>query len=146
MVVEEEYKVHEYQKGYSISKSEINKGIKMLRKGKTEGCDEIPIKLFKALGETGELLLLDLCNGILEEGKWSEDFQDIIMVSIEKKRNTKNCEEHRTFSLISHPAKVLSRILNKRIYNKLDGSIEEEQYGFRRGVGTRDTTIGGHLE
>ncbi|XP_075213640.1 uncharacterized protein LOC142319852 [Lycorma delicatula] len=124
MGVEEEYKVHEDQNVYSILKIEVNEAIKMMRKEKAEGCDEIPIELFKAPGEMGELLLLDLCNEILE-GKWPEDFRDTMMIPIEKKRNTKKCEEDRTISLISHAAKVLLRVLNKRIYNKLDGSIEE---------------------
>ncbi|XP_075223835.1 uncharacterized protein LOC142325688 [Lycorma delicatula] len=63
------------------------------------------------------------------------------MVPIGKKRNTKKCKEYRTINLISHAAKAQLRVINKRIYlymyNKLDGSIEKEQYGFRRGVGTR---------
>ncbi|XP_075237822.1 uncharacterized protein LOC142334041 [Lycorma delicatula] len=60
------------------------------------------------------------------------------MVLIEKKRNTKKCEEHRMISVILHATKVLLRVLIKRIYNTSDDSIEEEQYGFRRDVGTTD--------
>ena len=39
-----------------------------------------------------------------------------------------------TISLISHTAKILLRILNRRLRSKM----EEEQFGFRKGKGTRD--------
>lgn len=40
--------------------------------------------------------------------------------------NTKQCEQHRTISLMSHAAKVLLKFLKQRLYIKLDSHIEEE--------------------
>ncbi|XP_075210343.1 uncharacterized protein LOC142317675 [Lycorma delicatula] len=106
MGVEKEYKVHQDEKGYCILKSEINETNIMMKKGKAKGFDEVPIVLFKALGETGELSLLDVPNEILE-GKWPDDFRVTVLVPIEKKRNTKKCEEHRMISLVLFTAEVL---------------------------------------
>src|SRR6266576_2691197 len=55
-----------------------------------------------------------------------------------KKQGTRKCEEYRTISLISHAAKIMLRILNRRLGRKIEENAGEEQYGFRRGRGTRD--------
>ncbi|KAJ4444695.1 hypothetical protein ANN_06492 [Periplaneta americana] len=62
--------------------------------------------------------------------------------------NTKNCSEFMTISLISHSAKILLRILNRRLYYKMEEQLKEVQFDFRKGKGTRDAigllrTIGG---
>ena len=61
------------------------------------------------------------------------------MIPIEEKKNAKMSEEFRTISLTSHAAKLLLIALNRRIYGKLNATLEEEQFSFRKGKGTRDT-------
>jgi hypothetical protein len=48
------------------------------------------------------------------------------------------CSDYRTISLIAHTAKIIAKILRGRIENKTEGVLGEEQFGFRRGKGTRD--------
>lgn len=60
-----------------------------------------------------------------------------IMILIEKESNDKKCEDFRTISMISHAAKVLLEVINRRHSERLDKCIAEEQFGFRRGKGTR---------
>ncbi|KAJ4438430.1 hypothetical protein ANN_14375 [Periplaneta americana] len=43
------------------------------------------------------------------------------------------CNELRIISLISHSVKILLRILNRRLYSKIEGQLEEELFGFRKG-------------
>ena len=57
-----------------------------------------------------------------------------VLLPIQKKNNVKKCEEFRSISLISHTAKIILRIANRRLRFKM----EEEQFGFRKGKGTRD--------
>ncbi|KAJ4432319.1 hypothetical protein ANN_20938 [Periplaneta americana] len=59
---------------------------------------------------------------------------------LQKKNNAKKYKEFRTISLISHSAKILLRILNRRLYSKMEEQLEEEQFGFRKGKGTGDAT------
>ena len=45
---------------------------------------------------------------------------------------------HRTISLISHASKILLKILTNRIEAKAREFIGRNQFGFRKGCGTRD--------
>jgi len=41
-------------------------------------------------------------------------------------------------SLIAHTAKIIAKTLRRRIEKKIEDVIGEDQFGFRRGKGTRD--------
>ena len=63
---------------------------------------------------------------------------ETVLLPIPKKSNAKICKEFRTISLISHTAKILLRILNRRLRSKMEEILEEGQFGFSKGKGTRD--------
>ena len=111
---------------------EVELAIKEMKNGKAT-VHGIPIELVKCLGEEKKEIL-SLCNKIYNEGEWPEEFMNTVLLPIPKKSNAKKCKEFRTISLISHTAKILLRILNRRLRSKM----EEEQFGFRKGKGTRD--------
>ena len=46
--------------------------------------------------------------------------------------------QHMVFSLIEHTAKIIAKILRRRIERKIEAVFGEDQFGFRRGKGTRD--------
>ena len=48
------------------------------------------------------------------------------------------CSNYRTIALISHASKILLKIIQKRLENKLDEEISIVQAGFRPKRGTRD--------
>ena len=48
------------------------------------------------------------------------------------------CSYHRTISLIAQIARKAAKILKRRIERKIEDILGEEQFGFRRGKGTRD--------
>ena len=106
-----------------------------MKNGKATGVEGIPTELIKCLGE-GKKEILSSCNKIYNEGKWPEEYMETVLLPIPKKSNAKKCKEFRTISLISHTAKILLSILNRRIRSKM----EEEHFGFRKGKGTRDET------
>jgi hypothetical protein len=60
------------------------------------------------------------------------------MIALKKKPKATKCSNHCTVSLIAHTAKVVVRILRRRIERKIDDVLGEEQFRFRRGKGTRD--------
>ena len=93
--------------------------------------------MVKCLGE-GKKGILSLCNKIYNEGEWPNEFMEAVLLPIPKKNNAKKCKEYRTISLISHTAKIILRILNRRLCSKM----EEEQFGFRKGKGTEDSNNG----
>src|SRR6478609_5201144 len=52
--------------------------------------------------------------------------------------NAVACSDHRTVSLISQASKILLNILTNRIEAKAREFIRRNQFGFRKGCGTRD--------
>jgi hypothetical protein len=77
-------------------------------------------------------------NTIYETGEWPKDFTVVTMIALKKKTKATKCSDHRTISLIPHTAKIIAKILKRRIKRKIEDILGEDQFGFRRGKGTRD--------
>jgi len=60
------------------------------------------------------------------------------MIALKKMPQATKCSDHRTISLTAHTAKIVARIHRRRIEKKIEGVLGEDQFGFRRGKGTRD--------
>ena len=71
-------------------------------------------------------------------GEWSQDFTEVTMIALKKKTKATKCSNYRTISLIAHAAKIIAKILRRRIEKKIEDVLGEDQFGFRRGKGTRD--------
>jgi exonuclease III len=124
--------------GFSILESEIEMSLKEMKCKKAEGVDGIPIEFFKSMKDEGKKALVDVCREIYETGLWPKEFLETLLIPIEKKAGASKCEDFRTISLISHAAKVLLRVVSRRLQGRLDMYLGEEQFGFRKGRGTRD--------
>ena len=74
----------------------------------------------------------------VRRGKWPDDFTKTVMIPLPKKNNAIKCEDYRTISLISHASKIMLKILTKRLEAKVNHLIGRNQFGFRKGCGTRD--------
>jgi hypothetical protein len=61
------------------------------------------------------------------------------MIALKKKPQAKKCSNCHTISLIAHTAKIVAKILRRRIERKIEVVLGEDQFGFRRGKRTRDT-------
>jgi len=85
------------------------------------------------LGEGGLKIMMKFINTIYETGEWPKDFTEVTMIALKKPQATK-CSDHHTISLITHTAKTLRR----RTKKKIEDVLREDQFGFRRGKGTRD--------
>jgi hypothetical protein len=60
------------------------------------------------------------------------------MVALKKKPKAKESTDHRTISLIAHAAKIVARVIRRRSEKKIEDVLGEDQFGFRKGKGTRD--------
>ena len=83
-----------------------------------------------------DIILTKLINTIYETGEWPKDFTEVT-IALKKKTQATKCSDHRTISLIAHTAKIIAKIL-RRIERKIEDVLGEDQFGFRRGKGTRD--------
>jgi hypothetical protein len=126
--------------GPEVLKDEVWTAINEMKNNKAEGVDNIPAEILKNLGEKATEELVRLCQDIYNTGKWPEDFLQTIMIPIKKKNNATACKDHRTISLIPHAAKIMLKIITKRIQAKVEAEngLGEDQFGFRKGRGTRD--------
>ena len=47
------------------------------------------------------------------------------------------CQPNKYLSLYTHTAKIIAKLLKRRIEKKIEDLFGEDQYGFRSGKGTR---------
>ena len=70
--------------------------------------------------------------------QWPQDWKRSVFIPIPKKGNVKACSNYRTIALISHPSKVMLKILQARLQQYANRELPDVQAGFRKGRGTRD--------
>ena len=69
-----------------------------------------------------------------------------VFIPIPKKVNVKECSNYHTSVLISHPSKVMLKILQARLQQHMNREIPDIQAEFRKGRGTRDQTANIQLD
>jgi hypothetical protein len=117
--------------------SDVVRATKEMRAKKATDDDDVPGVVLKLLGENGLKLMAQLINNIYETGELPKDFTEVTMIALKKPKATE-CSDHRTIALIAHTAKIVAWILRRRIERKIEDVLGEDQFGFRRGKGTRD--------
>ena len=110
----------------------MEKAIKEMWNKKATGDDDIPGDVLKLMGEGGLKIMRKLINTIYETGEWPKDFTEVTMFTLKKKPQATKCSDHRTISLIAHTAKIVAKILRRRIEKKNE-DVLEDQFGYRRG-------------
>ena len=111
---------------YPILWEEVEAAVKSLKKGKSAGVDNIPSELVQAGGEAMIDMLLIICNKIWQTGEWPTPWIQSLIITLSKKGSQQLCQNCRTISLISHPSKVILRILLNRLKPQAGEIIKEE--------------------
>ena len=109
-----------------------------LQKGKSAGVNNIPAELVQAGGEDVFTALTTIYNKIWQTGEWPTPWTQSLVITLPKKGNLQQCQNYRTISRISHPSKVMLKIILNRLKPHAKKIIAEEQVGFRAG---RSTTV-----
>ena len=102
------------------------------------GGDGIPVGLFQILKDDAVKVLHSICQQIWKTQQWPQDWKRSVFLPIPKKGNAKECSNYCTIALISHPSKVMLRILKARLQQYVNCELPDVQAGFRKGRGTRD--------
>jgi hypothetical protein len=136
--VEPEAEVDEDEKGPYIFQSEVGKALKEMRDKQATGDDDVSGDVLKLLGEDGLRLMTQLINSVYVTGEGPRDLIEVTMIALKKKPEATKYSDNRTISIIAHAAKIVARILRRRIERKTEDVLGEEEFGFRRGKGTRD--------
>lgn len=129
------------EKGPEITKEEVIHAIKSQKNGKATGLDKINVEILKLIAENDSKsldFLTTLFNKIYSSGKVPSDWLKSTFVTIPKKPNSSQCDDYRIISLMSHVLKTFLRIIHARIYRKCEYQMDNTQFGFRNGLGTRE--------
>ena len=113
------------------------------KNNKAPGEDGIPVELFKTLPQTSSGRLADLFSRIWSTNSIPEDFNEVLVIPIYKgKGDRAECGNYRVISLLSTAAKILAKILLKRLQRVVDQWLPETQCGFRAARSTMDMIFG----
>ncbi|KAK3530194.1 hypothetical protein QTP86_018067 [Hemibagrus guttatus] len=125
------------QKVDKIRKDEVRKALKRMKSGKAVGPDDIPVEVWKCLGEAAVEFLTSLFNRVLESEKMPEGWRRSVLVSIFKnKGDLQSCSNYNGIQLMSHKMKLWERVVEARLRKVVE--ICEQQYGFMPRKSTTD--------
>ncbi|KAK3570098.1 hypothetical protein QTP86_010972 [Hemibagrus guttatus] len=125
------------QKVDKIRKDEVRKALKRMKCGKAVGPDDIPVEVWKCLGEAAVEFLASLFNRVLESERMPEEWRRSVLVPIFKnKGDVQSCSNYRGIKLMSHTMKLWERVVEARLRKVVE--ICEQQYGFMPRKSTTD--------
>ena len=117
-------------KHHPILQEEVEAAVKVLKRGKSARVDNIPAELVQAGGDAMIDILTSICNKIWKIGDWPTTWTQSLVITLQKKGNLQLCQNYRTISLISHPSKVMLKIILNRLQPQTEEITAEEQAGF----------------
>ena len=95
-----------------ISKEEMREHMKRIKNGKAVGPDDIPVEVWKCLGEIALEFLTKLYNITMESERMPDEWRDSIMIPIFKnKSDVQSCSNYRGIKLISRSMKLWERVV-----------------------------------
>ena len=77
--------------------------------------DGIPAELFQILKDDAVKVLYSRCQQIWKTQRWPQGWIKSAFIPTLKKSNAKECSNNCTIALISHPSKVMLKILQARL-------------------------------
>ena len=115
---------------HPILRKEVEAAVQSLKKGRSAGVD-IPAELVQEGEDDVIIAVTTICNKIYQAGEWPTLWAKSLIITLPKKGNLQQCQNYRTISLISHPSKVMLKIILNRLKPQAEKIIAEEQAGFR---------------
>ena len=121
----------------SISKEEVMENMQRMKNGKAVGPDDIPVEVWKYLGESALKFLTKLYNRTMESERMPEEWRDSVLIPIFKnKGDVQSCSNYRGIKLIGQTMKLWERIIERRL--RRDLTFSNQQYRFMPGKSTTD--------
>ena len=105
-----------------IRKDEILKALRMINKGKAAGPTGVVTKMIMVDENLGVEWMADPCNLIVAEGRIPEDWKCSVLLPVLKgKGDPIECGSYRAIKLLEHSMKVIERVFERRIREKVNG-------------------------
>ena len=120
-----------------VSRKEVKNALRRMKKDKAVGPNELPIEVWKCMGEMGIKFLTKLFNRILMGEQMPEEWRRSVLIPIYKnKGDAQCCGNYRGIKLMSHTMKVWERIIEIKLRDRVE--ISKQQYEFMPGRRTTD--------
>ena len=116
-----------------ILEYEVKWALGSISMNKTHGGNGIPAELFQILKDDAVKVLHSICQQIWKTQQWPQGWKRSIFIPIPKKGSAKECSNYHTVVLISHPSKVMLKILQGRLQQYVNHELPDVQAGFRKG-------------
>ncbi|KAK3529729.1 hypothetical protein QTP86_000811 [Hemibagrus guttatus] len=107
-----------------------------MKSGKAVGPDDIPVEVWKCLGEAAVEFLASLFNRVLESERMPEEWRSVLVPIFKNKGDVQSCSNYRGIKLMSHTMKLWERVVEARLRKVVE--ICEQQYGFMPRKSTTD--------
>ena len=83
-------------------------------------------------------VLHSICQHIWKIQQWPQDLKRSLFIPVPKKGNGKESSNYCTIAFISHPRKILLKILQARLQQYVNCELPDVQAGFRKGKRAND--------
>jgi Reverse transcriptase (RNA-dependent DNA polymerase) len=115
----------------------VKEALKKMKIGKALGPDDIPIEIWRCLGDIAIVWLTKLFNTIFRSNKMPDEWRRSILVPIFKnKGDIQSCTNYRGIKLMSHTMKLWERVIEHYLI-KLT-TVSKNQFGFMPGRSTME--------
>ena len=88
--------------------------------------------LTKTLKDDAAKVLHSICQQIWKTQQWPQDWKTSVFIRIPKRGNAKECSNYCTIAFISHPSKMMLKILQARLQQYVNRKLPDVQAGFRK--------------
>ena len=105
---------------------------------KVSGDGGIPVELFQILKDDAVKMLHSIYQQIWKTQQLPQDWKRAVFIPMPKKGNAKEGSNYRTIALISHPSKVMLKILQASLQQYVNCELPDVQAGFRKVRRTRN--------
>ena len=125
----------------AITKEEVLRILKKLHKNKAPGHDNLHPEFWKICSTSEKLLtwITNLCNQIWQSAEIPTSWHIAKIACLYKKGDPAMPDNYRPISLLPIGYKIFSSLLLQRLKDAgAEHRIQESQYGFKSGTGTRD--------
>ena len=115
---------------YPTDPNEINSIVKRMQPKKSTGQDNISSWLLKQINETICQPVAILINKSMEEGTFPNKLKISKIIPIYKSEDKGQLNNYRPISLLPSISKIYEKVVYKRLYNFINPSLYERQFGF----------------
>jgi Reverse transcriptase (RNA-dependent DNA polymerase) len=120
-----------------IQESEVKEAFKKIKIDKVLGPDDIPIEIWRCLGDIAIVWLTKLFNIIFQFNKMHDEWKRSILIPIfNNKGDIQSCTNYRRIKLMSHTMKLWERVIEHRLRKLI--TISKNQFGFILGKSTME--------